>query len=68
MAVDMPPGIKGSTNTRQRRAPALIVLQSLSQRRKTQKAHLFTVDTNTEDPDADLQPAVGGIQDTKVGL
>lgn len=43
-------------------------MQLLSQRRKTQKAYLFTINTNTENPDADLQPAVSWIKYTKESL
>ena len=60
---DRLPCIKGST-----RDPALIITQRLSQRRKTQKAYLFTINTNGENPNADLQPAVSWIKYTQEGL
>lgn len=49
---DRLPSIKG--NTRERRNLTLIKMQLLSDRRKTQKAYLFTINTNSENPNADL--------------
>lgn len=60
------PSKKG--HVRQKRNPSLIIMQLLSQKRKLMKTYLFTINTNTENSYADLQPVGGWIKYTNVGL
>lgn len=68
MTVSINKGVKGEPSTRDggNQAPNHHATVRLNE--KDIESYLFTIHTNAEDPDADLQPAVGWIEHTEEGL